>query len=66
MEKEIDWVENDRRIRVKLVCCTCNACRFFDRLQRYNPETYSMEEVFHCIKHNKDIHPQQTPCEYFQ
>lgn len=65
-EKEIDWVEGERRIRVRLVCCTCNACRFFERIKRYNAETYEQEDGFRCIMHNKDVHPQETSCKDFQ
>ena len=64
--KVIDWVEGDRRIRVQLLCCTCNACRFFDRVKRFNAETYENEEVYRCIRHNKDVHPYENQCEDFQ
>lgn len=66
-DKEIDWEENGRIVRVKLLCCTCCDCYAFNRIERKDP--IFGEELpikFRCAHHDKDVTPDQEPCKDFR
>lgn len=60
-DKEIDWVENARRLRVKLICCDCTACWYCNRVEEQDAETR-----YFCRLHEKEVHVYQEPCKDFR
>lgn len=65
-EKECDWVENDRRVRVKVIGCTCIACRFSEELPDCEINPREPEITHMCWKHDKRVQAYQDPCNDFQ
>lgn len=63
--KEIDWVENDRCIRVSLLCCTCCACDSFNRLEKKDPIFGEDIIEFYCTRHDKKVDQYDDPCDDF-
>ncbi len=65
MDKIIDWVENDRRVTVELLCCTCTACYSYNRLEK--TDLFGQPYTQHyCTLHCKEVDPNAEPCQAFK
>ena len=65
-EKEIDWVENDRRIRVRLIGCTCGACWYSSPMPKELAAKVTDPSKLLCRRLDMVVSPDQEPCDSFQ
>ena len=65
-EKEAD-IECDRSIiRVRVIGCTCSACRFSEELPDCEINPRKPEITYMCWKHDERVRAHQNPCDDFQ
>ena len=66
MDKEIDWTENERRVRVTLLFCTCKECFSFNKIKTQDPLFGEPMIEYFCSRHSKAVTPDQEPCADFR
>lgn len=65
-EKEHDWVENDKRIRVKVLDCKCGACWHSSPMPKELAVRVKDQTKLLCRRLDMVVSPDQEPCDLFQ
>lgn len=65
-EKEHDWVENDKRIRVRVIGCTCGACWHSNPMPKELAAKVSDPDKLLCTKLDMVVDVWQNPCDDFK